>query len=176
MVTLKKILEDAEIKFASVCFGFMLFFVLLSVAFRLFGSGLVFWAEELARYMVVWGVCIGVAGVVKTRGHITIDFIVDRLPAKLSFGVKLASEIIGVCVYAFIFYYSCRFVGQTFQSGQLSPSLRWPMYAVYMVFPIGFGLSILRQLINMKQFVKDFKNQFKTADESVNAEKRWCKE
>lgn len=119
---MKNLFTDVEYKIASIFFAIMLVLVLLSIGMRLFGGGLV-WAEELARYAVVWGVCLGIIGGVKARHHIFIDFIIDRFPRKISFGFKLFDDIVDFCIYLFVSYYAFQFVSKTIDTGQLTPQL-----------------------------------------------------
>lgn len=41
------------------------------------------WTEELARYSYAWFCLFGVALVTKDRSHLTVSFLVDRLPRKI---------------------------------------------------------------------------------------------
>ena len=40
------------------------------------------WSEELARFLVVWITMLGSAVLVNKEGHISVDFLVNRLPSR----------------------------------------------------------------------------------------------
>lgn len=168
---MKNLFTDVEYKIASIFFAIMLVLVLLSIGMRLFGGGLV-WAEELARYAVVWGVCLGIIGGVKARHHIFIDFIIDRFPRKISFGFKLFDDIVDFCIYLFVSYYAFQFVSKTIDTGQLTPSLQWPMWVIYLAMPLCFFVSAIRQLINTVHTAKTFKEQLAPADDSATSKEK----
>ncbi|SNY92715.1 TRAP-type C4-dicarboxylate transport system, small permease component [Cohaesibacter sp. ES.047] len=104
------------------------------------------WAEELARYLLVWCTMVGASLAVKESRHIIVDF------APVLFGprsIKLFSIIshTGVLVFcAVILYYSIPFVQRVMAIGQLSPTLQVPMWTVYLALPVGCGMAALRTI------------------------------
>ena len=104
------------------------------------------WAEELARFMLVWCTMVGSSLAVRESRHIIVDF------APILFGprsVKLFSYISHAGVLAFccvVLYYSIPFVEKVRAIGQLSPTLEVPMWMVYAALPVGIGAAALRTL------------------------------
>lgn len=146
MEKLKKVLSsDIEILIASVLFAIMLVVILLQVLLRMLGTGLT-WAEEIARYLMIWGCCLGIAAGTKYRGHVGIDAIVDHIPFKPSFTVRIVMDVIACVIFLFICVMGCMFTNTAIVSGQLMPALRQPIWVVYLAFPVGFGLATVRQI------------------------------
>ena len=155
MEKLKKVLfGDIEIFIASILFSIMLAVILVQVLLRVLGSGLT-WAEEISRYLMIWGCCLGISAGVKHRVHVGIDAIVDHVPFKISFGIRILMDILGCVVFLFVFVMGCLFTGTAIKSCQLMPALRQPIWLVYLAFPVGFGLSALRQI---QIIIQAFKN------------------
>ena len=104
------------------------------------------WAEELARFLLVWCTMMGTSLAVKESRHIIVDF------APVLFGprsVALFSFIsyLGMLVFCgVILYYSIPFVQRVMAIGQLSPTLQVPMWMVYAALPVGVGFAALRTI------------------------------
>ena len=113
------------------------------------------WAEELARFLLVWCTMVGSSLAVKESRHIIVDF------APILFGersVALFAYISHIGVLAFcgtILYYSIPFVQKVQAIGQLSPTLGVPMWMVYVALPIGTAAAGLRTLQALYYLKKD---------------------
>ncbi|MBA4698394.1 MAG: TRAP transporter small permease [Ruminococcus sp.] len=95
------------------------------------------WAEELARYCMIWVIFLGI-GVAAMDGE---HFCVEALELFCSRKVmKVISVINAILVFAFsIFtsYYGITILQKQIASGQITPSLRWPMWFMYLSIPLG---------------------------------------
>jgi len=169
MEFIKKIFNDIEILIASVFFAIMLIVILLQIFLRAAGTG-ISWAEELARYLMIWGCCLGVSAATKRRAQVSIDAIVDHVPFKISYLIRLAIDIIEFVLFVFAFIFGCMFTLKAIESGQTMPSLRAPIWLVYLAFPVGFGSSAIRQLVCTVQALKDPKSRCGITDETANTE------
>ncbi|WP_196260117.1 TRAP transporter small permease [Pelagibacterium limicola] len=104
------------------------------------------WAEELARYLLIWCTMIGTSLAVKESRHIVVDF-APVLFGPRSIGLFRMISMVGIiCFSAVITYYSVPFVLRVQQMNQLSPSLEIPMWCVYLALPVGAVASIIRAL------------------------------
>ncbi|WP_319410876.1 TRAP transporter small permease [uncultured Cohaesibacter sp.] len=127
------------------------------------------WAEELARFLLVWCTMVGSSLAVKEARHIIVDF------APVLFGprsVALFSYISHAGVLAFccvILYYSIPFVERVRAIGQLSPTLEVPMWMVYAALPVGTFAAALRTLQAVYLQIKDpnFAKQGAPLEEAV---------
>ncbi|SKA29892.1 TRAP transporter small permease [Consotaella salsifontis] len=109
------------------------------------GSPLV-WAEELARYLLVWCTMIGTSLAVRESRHIVVDFAPVVFGAR-SVGLFSVLSHIGVLIFCgVILYYAIPFVERVRALGQLSPTLEIPMWLVYAALPVGAAASALRTL------------------------------
>lgn len=101
------------------------------------------WTEELAIYLLVWVSLLGAALVFRERGHLGVDYFVNKLDAsarKLSAYVA-EGAIILFATFVLVFGGSVMVV-ETLRSGQVSPAMGWPVGYVYMVVPLS-GLFIV---------------------------------
>jgi C4-dicarboxylate transporter DctQ subunit len=93
------------------------------------------WAEESARYLMIWVCFLGGPLAVGIGGHVGVQVVMARLPLGLRKAVRLvtmaAIELFLVVVV------TKAFVLIDMISMQESPALRIPIYYVYLAVPIG---------------------------------------
>ena len=104
------------------------------------------WAPELTRYAIVWLVFIGASVGARSGAHISIDLFSEVLSERHARWLLQGAAAISVLGCFMLAYHGARLVQHMAQFNQHSPSLRWPMWAIYLAVPIGFGLMSLRFL------------------------------
>jgi len=99
------------------------------------------WAEELARYLLVWITCLGSAYAIRDGMHISISYLRNKLQGAAQTAV---TAIIYVVTLGFFIY--CIKEGSAFaleQWGQRSTAMQIPMTFPYMAIPLGFAIMFL---------------------------------
>lgn len=99
------------------------------------------WSEELTRYMFVWIIYLGVNLGIRGDNQIKIDILDLAVHGKTRKGLAIVQYIISIAACAFAMWGSLQLIKIGFLA--TSPTLRVPMWIVYMVFPIGFTLDII---------------------------------
>ncbi len=112
---------------------------------RVFNSSLT-WSEELARYMFVWLVYIAISLGAKHMAHLKVEAFLGIFPKKIRAFIQIAAEIVVLLFAVIIVYYGFGLVGKQMGIGQISPAMGIPMWIVYLAPPIGFLLTIIRQI------------------------------
>ena len=138
--------------------------IFLQVIYRyLLGESLSF-SEELARYMFIWSVAMGSALALRTRSHIGVEILVERLPRSLATPAKILACAISLVFYGMLIWYGFEMVGETMD--QESAALELPMGYVYLAVPLS---AIVLFICEIKNVLDDL---FGTqgADESVKGE------
>jgi len=130
--------------FVIVSLGTMVLIAFIQVILRnIFSTG-ISWADELTRHLVLW---IGfVAGSLATREgrHISIDILSRILPPNLKRWNEIVVSIGALIVCALLFKASLHFVSVERAYGEMSGSLRVPIWLLECIFPIVFGILTLR--------------------------------
>ncbi len=123
--------------------------VLLQVFFRYVLNESLFWAEELVRGLLVWGVLISSALVAGSRGHIRIEVLELILPpAGKRIVVWIADALtIGFCLL--LLWAAIELMNRTWL--QQSPTLEVPKWTVYMALAAGAGIEALLTLLTWKR-------------------------
>jgi C4-dicarboxylate transporter DctQ subunit len=118
-----------------------------AVFFRYVMGDPILWSEEISRYLMVWMALIGASVCVQKRLHVNLDFVVNRLPKRLSLSVEiLFYSVICAVTVLIVVYGTLALVKQSAQS--LSPSLHISMLWAHSAVPVGFSL-ILIQAVNI---------------------------
>lgn len=119
--------------------------VLLQVFFRYVLNESLFWAEELVRGLMVWGVMISSALVAASRGHIRVEVLELMLPPA---GAKIVVWIANALTIAFsviLLWAAVELMNRSWF--QQSPILQIPKWSVYMAVAIGAGVEALLTLL-----------------------------
>jgi len=107
------------------------------------------WSEEIARYMFIWMVYIGISYGIKRERHVKIDAAVKLFPKKIQKYIFVLSDLIFL-VFAIIIIIQSKNVAMTiFELGQISPGTGISMGYVYIAIPIGFTLVGIRLIQNV---------------------------
>lgn len=102
------------------------------------------WAEEFARYLMIWMAFIGAALVMQEDGHYKMTAVVDALPGKLGGmvrGIAVLATIIFMIILAKVGIECCMKIAAM---GQRSPTLKIPMWIPYAAIPAGMILGVLQ--------------------------------
>ncbi|MGQ0510714.1 MAG: TRAP transporter small permease [Betaproteobacteria bacterium] len=90
------------------------------------------WSLEATEYMLYAVTFLGAPWVLRERGHIAIELVVERLPARGRAVAGIIAELAGAAICALLLYYACRVVWQSYQSGiQVQKSFSFPEWVVY---------------------------------------------
>lgn len=151
---LKKIWDHLEegILVPMLAFSSLLLFVQVVMRY-VFGSSLS-WSEELARFLYLWEVWLGIAYATKTGAHLRVDLIYDLVKGKAALVLRL---FVNILWFAFGVWFA--FIGsQTMMTimgfGQLSSAMRIPMWLVYLAIPVGSGLMAIRLIEQTVKLIK----------------------
>lgn len=143
---LKWIDANLEAVIVTILLLSMSFLVGLQVVMRYVFHNSLSWSEELARYMFIWLVYVGISYGVKRNRHICIDFVHDILPSKGAAVLSMLADLIFFAFALLAVKYGSNIVSRVVFSTQTSPALEIPMWLVYSAVPVGFGLVCLRLL------------------------------
>jgi TRAP-type C4-dicarboxylate transport system permease small subunit len=112
-----------------------------------------FWAEELARFSMIWIAFLGAAVGVSQKAHTRIDFFINLLPKPARKWVEIFDNLVCLVFVIIISYYSIGVIQITMKN--LSTGLKVPMGIVYASLPISGVLMIIYFLIQIYLQVKD---------------------
>lgn len=139
--------------------------VFTNVALRYLASYSFVWAEELARYLMIWMTFIGAGIVLRFGGHVGINSIHHILPRRAAQTLRIGLALLMIAFFAAMAWHSIDYM--QIAQFQTTPALGIPFSYIYAVFPVGFGLLIVHLLLIIRCYVLD--HRFIDSDE-VSAE------
>lgn len=104
------------------------------------------WSEELARYLFVWLVYLGISYGAKIMRHIKIEAALGLFPKTTQPYVVIFGDVLFLCFALFICNTSLGIVKKQLMIGQVSPAIGMPMWLLYSAPLVGFGLAAFRQV------------------------------
>ena len=115
------------------------------------------WAEELARYLLIWITCLGSAYAIRDGMHISIGYLRSKLKDS-------AKTVVTVVVYVMTlgFFIYCVKEGMLFsfaQWTQRSTAMQIPMTIPYSAIPLGFAIMFL---VALECLIDDIRNASKS--------------
>lgn len=102
--------------------------------------------EELARYLMIWLVFLGIGVGAKNNSHFTVDNLVNALPKSLHVPAFILRTLIIIGFCGYMLYNSINLISRIAAMGQLSPALRIPIWIAYSAIPVGLTLMIVRTI------------------------------
>ena len=136
--------EHLEKIFCVVFLALMSAIIVLQVFFRYVLNNSLSWSEELARYLFIWMIYIGISYGVKLDKHICVDAVYTFMPKSIKRGYAIVAYLLFLAFAVFIVYYGIMVVGMQISSGQVSPAMGLPMQYVYAAPVVGMILTIIR--------------------------------
>ncbi|MDH8677812.1 TRAP transporter small permease [Fusibacter bizertensis] len=118
----------------------------------IFKSGLI-WAEEYARFAIVWLTFIGASVVIREGEHLSVGIVMELLKnRKAKVFVEKTGILLALLFSVFLIVFGGQLTVETYKLGQVSPSLQLPMWTVYSAVPMGGLLTSYRfiQLLRRK--------------------------
>lgn len=134
--------------------------VLLQVFFRYVLNESLFWAEELVRAGMVWGVMIACGLVAASRNHIRVEVLELMLPPRGRRVVVFAANALSLAFCLILLWAGVELIQRTWM--QRSPLLDIPKWWVYLAIPVGAAIESLLMLLT-------WGDEAKPTDESIAA-------
>ncbi len=123
------------------------------------------WAEEAARYMMIWAALLGAGLALRAGAHIAVDILPEALP---ELAARVLRAIILLAVAGFLVLLAELGMGYAeFAMMQRTPVLRLPQGWIYMAIPIGCMLMLAHLLMIARDFIlrpKDEDQQVRAAE------------
>ncbi len=104
------------------------------------------WSEELARYIFVWLIYIGISYGAQIMKHIKIEAALLLFPVRARPYVELVGDLLFLGFSLFVVYSSWGIVEKQLMLGQTSPAIQMPMWMLYSAPTVGFALTAIRQV------------------------------
>lgn len=115
---------------------------------RAFNNSLT-WSEELARYMFIWQIWLGISIGFREKAHIRVEIVLDKLKGTSR---VLFEKIISVVLIVFLGFLASKgfeLVKVLMANGSVSPSLAIPLWIIYLSLPFSCAVSVVRLCLDL---------------------------
>ncbi|MDR1828050.1 MAG: TRAP transporter small permease [Methylobacteriaceae bacterium] len=138
--------ENFEKYICMVLISAMTVLIAVQVFMRYVMNNSLSWSEELARYIFIWLIYLGISYGAMIMRHIKIEAALYLYPKKLRPYIVILGDTLFCCFALYISYASYTNVVRINAMHQLSPGLGLPMSYVYAAPMVGFALTAFRQV------------------------------
>lgn len=158
MKILKWLDENIELYICVFLMSFMTLLIFVQVIMRYVFNNSLSWSEELARYVFIWLIYIGISYGCKLRKHIKIDAALYLFPKKARRYVVLIGDVLFIAFAVYITVTGFSYSMDQIKYNMRSPALKIPYQYIYMSTVVGFGLAAIRQIQTIIYRIKCLKN------------------
>ena len=116
------------------------------------------WAEEVSRYMMIWGGFLGSGLVLRIGAHLAVDVFQDLLPRRAAQALRVAVVAVLAATLLAMLWLGIEYV--RFAWDQETPVLNWNFGMVYLAIPIGALLMLVHLALIAAPYVRE--RQFRT--------------
>lgn len=138
--------EYLEISLCVILMAAMTFLIFIQVVMRYVFSNSLSWSEELARYIFIWLIYLGISYGCKIIKHIKIDAAMYLFPKKIRPYIAIIGDVIFFAFAIYIMVTGFQLCGMQIKLGKTSPAMQLPFQYVYAAPPVGFALAAIRQV------------------------------
>ncbi len=155
MKSLRKILFNLDEVLIAFLIGAICVTLILQVFFRYALNSPLIWSEELARYLFVWAVMLGLGYNVRTETGISLSLLFLKFPRAVQMLLTCATNLFLCGIFGMCMPYAIRFTRM--QASIHAAALDVPMSWIVVSIPIGFAYLILVLLYDSFRTVKRFR-------------------
>ena len=128
------------------------------------------WPEEFCRFCWIWSVFLSLPFTIRKGSMLRVNVIVDMFPQAIRKTINILIDLVNAGVMAILFRYSIDKVTKIRESAEASPAMTWPMWIIYSIMLVGFGLGVFRALQMAVIHIKHFNEKELTTLEQTMAD------
>ncbi len=104
------------------------------------------WTDELNRFCWIWTVFLSIPYTIRNMNMLRVNIIMDKFPSIVRNIWNILVDLVNAAVYGFLFYNSIEVISNRIASGETSPAMEWPIWIIYAIMLVGFGLGCFRAI------------------------------
>lgn len=137
-----------------VLLGVMLF-IIANIVMRAVFKNPITGSYDLVSLFIVIVVVLALANCAVEKGHVAIDFVVDRFPPKIQKAIVIAMNLISFIFIGLFAYHVAQYAHIAAIAGDESFTLKIPHYPFIYIVSFGYLLLSLVILIDLFNLIKD---------------------
>lgn len=142
-------------KISIILMLFLLFLTFANVIGRYVFTRSIFFADEMARFIFVWVVFLGIAKIVKDKRQVCVSILTEKMKGKMSgFIIESFIFVVGMVFLIVLFFGGLKLSGT--MNIYSSAALGIPMGYVYLAVPIGSALTFVFHILNYIELIPEY--------------------
>lgn len=133
------------------CLAAMSAVVFTNVALRYLTGSSIPWADEVARYLMIWMTFLGAGLVLRQGGHVAITNLREALPDRLQMALRAGLVLLLMGFFAWMIWVGWDYAQRA--RFQRTPATRISFSYIYAAMPIGFALLMVHLALIAPRFV-----------------------
>jgi C4-dicarboxylate transporter DctQ subunit len=118
------------------------------------------WAPsfEILSYSLLWMTFLGTAAIYRDRGHVVMEAIVQKIPARVQDMVSLVTTIAIVALCGFLFFITARLTVRDYQNHfVLASILNPPKWPIEIVIPLSFLMMFIQSIRHVGLYYRAYR-------------------
>lgn len=128
------------------------------------------WAEEFCRFCWIWSVFLSLPYTIRKGSMLRVSVLLDVFPKAVRNTINILVDLITAAVMCLLGVHSITVVQNIMKSGETSPAMVWPMWAIYSIMLVGFFFGAFRGLQQAYLHIRHFRTENLSTIEQTMAE------
>ncbi len=104
------------------------------------------WSDEVTRYLLIWSTFFGATCVYRHSGNISITFVQNAFPAKVSRVLRVLVHAVCLVLFAVLLYYGCMYTGKLSKTATALPI---KMKYIFVCIPVSMAVMMFHAFVMM---------------------------
>ncbi len=148
--------DEIEAKVLVASLAFTVAIIFFQIIMRSVFNSSLSWSEELARYIFIWQIWLGMSVGLRDNKHIRVELIFNFIKGRGANTLNIISSLLCIILCAFLFYYGGKIVLNAMNKNTLSAAMRMPLWIVYLSLPFSCLVTGLRYVYQLYTQLKNF--------------------
>lgn len=109
---------------------------------------------EIVSFLAVIAIAFAVAHTQVMRGHVAVDFIVDKFPRRAKLVIDVIMVFFSVCLLALMAWYSFKYGNKLKSTGEVSMTQKIPFYPFVYAMGVCFIVTLLVLIMDLAKAIK----------------------
>jgi C4-dicarboxylate transporter DctQ subunit len=138
------------------------------VFFRYVVGSSLSWVEEMAGFLLLIVITVGIGAAVRRGSHLRVDMVIQFIP-KTKKALNVSADVFALGVMTVLFVFAVEFASDLLARDQRTGSLYWlPLGVPLLIMPLGYLTAVYRVIENLFRF---YKNEYGLNRETSEAPK-----
>lgn len=139
----------------------MMLLIVLDILLRNFMNSPIKGGKELVELLMIIFIFFGYAYTQKHKGHIGIDFIIDKLKGLSKRVILTMNLVLTIIINVLLTYFLYNQVIDDYRRGVATIYLQWPKWIITLIILIGIATLSIRLLLEIQELINYGKDEAK---------------